>query len=442
MVSAQAKFTVSVYNNSLTQTPGMLGGTSAIAGGSPGAYGYYPPISTAAGGGLGPMSAVTGPGGLPTTASPMHGLGHMTNIQVPATIFPGSNFKVLTVFTYGGADVAAYSTRITIPGLGIMNNMSQSASVTGGGAATVQNEMATPQVLPYGQIPGTVELVRLGGTLTVDDVQPITINAPGGVGISGVPGIPPGPFPVGGGVPPPSSPGTPPQGIPPTAVSSGTAAVTSGTASAPATPPIVIPPPPGAPPGTPPVVIPTSPTPTTPATTLPTQPQTPTDPSVPPTPPVVIPPPPGAPAGTPPTVIPTTPANASTIRAQVAASLTAAGIPVPPSLLTPAQPPVVQIPVVINVTRSMNGGYVTLVATGTGFRPGERVLMSIGLNNRDHRYDWRWSHRRHSHVETATADGQVMHTFTVNSRSQQQISGHLHMRGLMSNKSGQKQFTL
>ena len=62
MVTAQAKFTVSVYNNSLTQTPGMLGGTSAVAVGSPGTYGYYPPVSTA-------NDAVTGAGGLPTTAS-------------------------------------------------------------------------------------------------------------------------------------------------------------------------------------------------------------------------------------------------------------------------------------------------------------------------------------------------------------------------------------
>ena len=46
MVTAQAKFTVLVYNNCFTQTPGMLGGTSAVAGGTPGTYGYYPPVST------------------------------------------------------------------------------------------------------------------------------------------------------------------------------------------------------------------------------------------------------------------------------------------------------------------------------------------------------------------------------------------------------------
>ena len=128
---------------------------------------------------------MTGAGGLPTTASPIHGLGQMTNIQVPATIFPSSNFTIVTVFNYAGADVANYSTRITIPGLGIMNNMSQSASVTGGGAATVQNTMATPGVLPYGSIPGTVELIRNGGALTVDDVQPMTINSQVVVGLGG-----------------------------------------------------------------------------------------------------------------------------------------------------------------------------------------------------------------------------------------------------------------
>ena len=77
----------------------------------------------------------------------------------------------------------------------------------------------------------------------------------------------------------------------------------------------------------------------------------------------------------------------------------------------------------------------TLVATGTGFAPGEQVLMSIGLNNRDHRYDWRYSHRRHRANEVATAQGRVMHTFTANSRSTSTISGHIHMRGKTSGKS-------
>jgi hypothetical protein len=419
MVSAQAKFTVSVYNNSLTQTPGMLGGTSAVAGGSPGAMGYYPPISA----GIGPSSAVTGPGGLPTTASPLHGLGHMTNIQVPATIFPSSNFTIVTVFTYAGADVANYSTRITFPGLGIQNSMSQSASVTGGGAATVQNTMATPGVLPYGAIPGTVELIRNGGVLTVDDVQPVTINSPGGVGLGPLgnapnpalpQGIPPLSSQGGAGSPSPSGGGPPPPG------------------STPSSPPVVIPPPPGSPPGTPPVIV-TPPPPGSPPVTIPPPPGSPpgtppvTIPPAPPagSPPITIPPPPGSPPNTPPIVIPpvSIPGNPGT-----------PGMPLPP-VVTP-------YPVVINVTRSANGGYTTLVTTGTGFAPGERVMISIGINNQDKRYDWRYNHKRHTAHETATAQGQVMHTFTANSRSTVPLQGHLHMRGLRSGKTGQKQFSV
>jgi len=98
--------------------------------------------------------------------------------------------------------------------------------------------------------------------------------------------------------------------------------------------------------------------------------------------------------------------------------------------------------VAINITRSANGGLTTLVVTGTGFAPGEQVLISIGINNRDRRWDWRYNHRRHSANEKATSQGQVMHTFSANSRPGVPIQGHLHMRGLTSGKSGQKQFTL
>ncbi len=434
MVTAQAKFTCSVYNNSLTQTPGMLGGTSAVAGGDPGTLGYYPPISA----GIGPSSAVTGPSGLPTTASPLHGLGHMTNIQVPATIFPSSNFTIVTVFNYAGADVANYSTRITFPGLGIQNNMSQSASVTGGGAATVQNTMATPQVLPYGAIPGTVELVRNGGVLVVDDVQPVVINSPGGVGL-GAPGGPPGP-PYGPGGPPqgipPGAPGFPPGGPPPLPGSPPTA--TPPGAPVPTSPPIVIPPPPGSPPGTPPITV---------------------TPPPPGSPPVVIPPPPSAPPGTPPVVIPPAPPAGSP---PIVIPPTVPGAPpiiIPPVVLPPTippgntgtpgtgwpgtpQPPITPYPIMINVARNANAGMTTLVVTGTGFAPGEQVLISIGLNNRNRQWDWRYNKRRHSAREAATAQGQVMHTFTANTRTTSPIQGHVHMRGMSSAKSGQKQFSV
>jgi hypothetical protein len=376
-VTAQAKFTVSVYANSSVQTPGLLG--SPLAGGTPGALGYYPNITD-------PSQALVGPGGLPTTASPLHGLGHMTNIQIPSVIFPNSNFRIVTVFTYSGADVAAYSTRITIPGLGIMNNMSQSASVTGGGAGTVQNEMATPNVLPYGPVTGTVELIRNGGTLTVDDVQPITVNSPGGLG------GPPGPLP-----PPPTGnqpggSGTPPgtggqcvqtQACMVDAVWDPVACKcvpkpTSG--SGPSTPPTPVPPPTTTPP-----------------------------------PPTTTPPPP--PAGPPQTVPP---------------------VPTPPG---PPIPGTIQV----SVTRSSNASRITLNVNASGFTPGERVLIVMFID----RPGWSWRRwNRHnfaankSVVHASSTDGQVMHSFQTNMHNLQagSLSGNVRIYGLGSNHRVEKDF--
>jgi hypothetical protein len=334
----------------------MLGGTSAIAGGTPGTLGYYPPVSAAVGG-LGPSGAVVGPGGLPIAASAAHGLARMTNIQVPATVFPNSNFTVLTVFTYGGADVANYSTRITIPGLGVMNNMSQSASVTGGGGSTVQNTIATPAVLPYGPIPGTVELVRNGGVLIVDDVQPITINSPGGVGVSGTIPIPPGPY----GIPPqpfPTPPGpTQGGGNPPPPPSTG-----GGTPT--------IPPPSGGGPPNPPA--------------------------------------PGDTTPPPPTL--------------------------PPPTTTPGS-------IVVAVTRTANAGKLAFNATGSGFTPMERVQLIFMVLPINHNNAWRQLRNigmSHKVVqENATAQGQVMHTFTTNANiTTGQVRVICRMHGLSSHKHG------
>lgn len=384
MVVAQAKFTVSVYNSSSLQTPGMIGG--ALAGGSQGAYGYYPPISSIDG----QSSAVTGPGGFPTAASPYHGLGHMTNIQVPATVFPNSNFTIVTVFTYSGADVAGYSTRITIPGLGVMNNMSQSASVQGGGAATVQNTIATPTVLPYGPVTGTVELVRNGGVLTVDDVQPITINSPGGLAGPPGPNLPGPPPPIGSGPPPP-----------PTTTSGSTGSTTSGQCVQTQAcmvdahwDPIQCKCVPGIP--TPPSGVPPLPTTTPPSTGGTSTPQPPqTVPPVPPTMPV------------PPLPMPPTPGG-----------------------------------IVINVAKGMNASRVTLIATGSGFHPGERVLISIHLDHQG----WQWRRwNRHNIVvqkvvvETASAQGQVQHTFLTNLHAAS-LSGVLRMNGLSSRSHVDKDF--
>jgi hypothetical protein len=117
-------------------------------------------------------------------------------------------------------------------------------------------------------------------------------------------------------------------------------------------------------------------------------------------------------------------------------------IVIPPVVPGMPVPPVTPYPVTINISRSANGGNTTLTCTGTGFAPGEQVLISIGLNNRNRQYDWRYNHRRHSAREAATAQGQVMHTFTASQRSMGPIQGHLHMRGMTSGKSGQKQFNV